>query len=59
MIENLEICINGTNVKRVEEQKYLGAYLDNKLNLNQHITEKSKSLMRATYSLYTIGLNSN
>jgi hypothetical protein len=59
MIENLEICINGTNVKRVDEQKYLGVYLDNKLNLNQHLTEKSKSLMRATYSLFNIGLNSN
>jgi hypothetical protein len=27
----------------------------NKLNLKQHLTEKSKSLMRATYSLFNIG----
>jgi hypothetical protein len=53
------IFIGKDRIERVTMIKYLGVYIDDKLRLAQHQSEKTKQLLKSTYSLYSIGLMNN
>ena len=49
--ENKSLDVNGELVERTDAIKYLGAYMDEQLNMQKHITEKCR---RAMYGLYRL-----
>ena len=44
---DLEITINDINIERVYVTKFLGVYIDHKLNWNEHIANLSKKLSKS------------
>lgn len=40
--DSSNIIINGTNLQRIPEVKYLGLWIDEKINWNSHIAKISK-----------------
>jgi hypothetical protein len=49
------VLVEGIEVKRVKEIKYLGFHINEEFESLQHLQIKSKALMRRSYSLYNIG----
>ena len=52
------IKVNNEVVNKVQTLKYLGVTIDENLLLTEHIKERSKINLRASYSLYNIGFMS-
>ena len=49
--ENKSLDVNGELVERTEVIKYLGAYMDEQLNMQKHITEMCRKAMYRLYRL--------
>ena len=49
--ENKSLDVNGELVERTEVIKYLGAYMDEQLNMQKHITEMCRKAMYGLYRL--------
>ena len=49
--ENKSLDVNGELVERTEVIKYLGAFMDEQLNMQKHITEMCRKAMYGLYRL--------
>ena len=51
---NLNLHYDQTNINEIEVTKFLGLYIDNKVNWKAHINEVCKRLSRSSYALYRL-----
>jgi hypothetical protein len=56
---NEEIYINNLKLDFVDKFKYLGVWLRNNLNCNDHIKSRKATAIAAAYKLNALGINSN
>ena len=53
------VNVEGKIIEKVTVMTYLGVTLDENLNMNNHVLERTKKCMKSSYSLYNIGIMSN
>ena len=56
-LNNLNVCIGGVNLERVEEYKYLGVILDMTLSFNSHIEYLKSKVAKKNYFLSRVGMD--
>lgn len=51
---SLNICYSQTSIEEIEVTKFLGLYIDSKLNWKSHIEQVCKRLSQSSYALYRL-----